>query len=426
MTKPKRVLIVTKHTPLEWEDGAGAYLRSIADAICGKDFQVRILWLKPHEHIKWAGFWRPAQLKRHKATLKIKDAWSVLGGYFFPLVYYLPFKARFLHRLKQFIQFFGFSINRRARKNDKTSDELSTFSKTSKWREALSEEDLFLVRRLIHSKPPDILISNFAWVSTIFDLPEARDLIKLIICHDVQHIRSEKLNDPLEIRYTTENEQRDLSKADGLVTISDSDTLEIQKMLPKAKIATIPMISEPVMHIAREKIAGRCVFVGSNNEFNKEALRWLLKEIWPFVLAYNPEASLDVCGSICASFSNHEHPNVCYLGTVPNLTEVYSHAELALVPLLRGTGMKTKVIDACASRLAVVGTSVAFQGLPDVAKLCIPSDSAETFAAKVVHLLKNSDERFEIAEKSEAIVRQRHSSIAAHDTFIELVKSLSR
>ena len=418
--------MVTKHTPLEWEDGAGAYLRSIAEAISGEDFQVQILWLKPHEHIKWAGFWRPAQLKRHQAALKIKDAWSVAGGYLFPLVFYLPFKARCLHRLKQIMQFFGFSIKRRTRKDGQTTNKPSPPTRNCSWREVPSGEELSLVQRLVRLKQPDILISNFAWVSTIFDLPEANDLMKLIICHDVQYLRSAQLNDPVELRYTKDHEKEDLSRADALVTISDSDTLEIQEMLPDSKTITIPMISESPTNMPRSKIAGRCVFVGSHNEFNKEALSWLLHEIWPLVLSQNPKATLDICGSICASFNTHELPNVSYLGVVPDLSEIYAYAELALVPLLRGSGMKTKVVDACANRLAVVGTSVAFQGLPDVEKLCSPRDSAENFAARVIELLKNHDERAEVAGKSQAIVKQNHSPTEALITFTDLIDSLSR
>jgi glycosyltransferase involved in cell wall biosynthesis len=46
------------------------------------------------------------------------------------------------------------------------------------------------------------------------------------------------------------------------------------------------------------------------------------------------------------------------------LNELYAHTRIAIVPLRSGAGVKGKVIEAMAKGVPVVGTDVAFEGMP--------------------------------------------------------------
>ena len=73
---------------------------------------------------------------------------------------------------------------------------------------------------------------------------------------------------------------------------------------------------------------------------------------------------LKVVGSCCKALSpNTKNENVELLGIVEDIDSLYLDAQLVVVPLFKGSGMKTKTIEAMSYGKSIFGTDECFQGI---------------------------------------------------------------
>jgi hypothetical protein len=105
---------------------------------------------------------------------------------------------------------------------------------------------------------------------------------------------------------------------------------------------------------------------------NVDAVRLLLRDIWPRIRTNLPTASLHIHGAYCpAEFRNAHSPSekgVHVHGYTPSLEHVFgaSPGSILLAPLRFGAGIKGKIIDAWTWGIPVVTTPVGSEGMtPD-------------------------------------------------------------
>lgn len=97
---------------------------------------------------------------------------------------------------------------------------------------------------------------------------------------------------------------------------------------------------------------------------NREGLDWLLAEAWPRVRRERPTARLKLAGRGMADFARgRSWPGVDVEGEVPDSTAFLRSAQVVVVPVLSGSGVRVKVIEAMALGRAVVATPRAVEGL---------------------------------------------------------------
>ncbi|MDP3898198.1 MAG: glycosyltransferase [Mesorhizobium sp.] len=136
------------------------------------------------------------------------------------------------------------------------------------------------------------------------------------------------------------------------------------------------------------------LFVGGfNHAPNIDAVRWLVGDILPVVLAADPSFELLIVGSNPPlEFEALAGPRVRLLGRVSDeqLAELYAMAGAAVAPLRYGGGVKGKVIEALAKAVPIVATSFGVQGIPDAGGFIAVADDAEAFA-KAILALANED-----------------------------------
>ena len=86
------------------------------------------------------------------------------------------------------------------------------------------------------------------------------------------------------------------------------------------------------------------------------------------------------------------YPNITKIPFVENLAEAYANSKIAICPMLGGTGIKLKVIEAMSFALPVVCTLRGIDGLPNkINNGCLVSDDANQFASNIVELLENHE-----------------------------------
>lgn len=97
---------------------------------------------------------------------------------------------------------------------------------------------------------------------------------------------------------------------------------------------------------------GSPVFVIFTNPFNIQGLLFFVEKVLPLILAVIPGFKLRVVGDACRVLK--PAPGVDLLGFVPDLKLIYVDSGYAICPLIGGTGMQVKIVEAMAHGIPVV------------------------------------------------------------------------
>jgi glycosyltransferase involved in cell wall biosynthesis len=159
------------------------------------------------------------------------------------------------------------------------------------------------------------------------------------------------------------------------------------------------------------------LFIGSFNHLpNVHALDWLLTHVWPAVLKGNPEALLYIAGSGSSEplRGKLEQPGVRLLGFVDDIMELLLHKAVLISPILSGSGVRMKLLEAFACGIPVVSTRLGAEGLTTVSdEICALADAPDEFAVAVLHLLKDPTYASGLASRARVMVeRERDSTVA--------------
>lgn len=132
--------------------------------------------------------------------------------------------------------------------------------------------------------------------------------------------------------------------------------------------------------------ADRCaVFLASDNASNRHALHAFLEHVLPRVVREMPGFELKLAGSICGCIANVN--NVTKLGWVDDVMALFAQVPLSINPMLAGTGINIKLLEAMACGVPTVSTATGARGLPEPWRRgvqVVPDDDAQAFAAALI------------------------------------------
>jgi glycosyltransferase involved in cell wall biosynthesis len=152
------------------------------------------------------------------------------------------------------------------------------------------------------------------------------------------------------------------------------------------------------------------LFLGSFRHLpNQVALDWFTREVLPLILKEVPEARLLVAGSDPPP--RHAFPDpynaIDLLGFVEDIQPLFSSCALFVCPIRSGSGVRVKLLEAFASGIPVVSTTLGAEGLARVdGEFCGLADDAPTFARKVAELLQNEADAAQMAVRARREVEE--------------------
>jgi glycosyltransferase involved in cell wall biosynthesis len=155
------------------------------------------------------------------------------------------------------------------------------------------------------------------------------------------------------------------------------------------------------------------LFLGSFRHLpNQEGLEWFTRYVLPIVLQQRPNARLVVIGSDPPP--RHSLPGASdaieLVGFVDDVMEPLRRYALFVCPILSGSGVRVKLLEAFASGIPVVSTRIGAEGLASKdGEICALADDPAAFASKVIALLSDG------AEASALAQRARENVIATRD-----------
>lgn len=175
------------------------------------------------------------------------------------------------------------------------------------------------------------------------------------------------------------------------------------------------------------------LFLGSfRHAPNAAALNWFLRQVMPVIAARDPEARLIVIGSDPPPA--HTLPTfdgrVEIHGFVPDIHEALRRYAVFICPILGGSGVRVKLLEAFASGIPAVSTRIGAEGLGEAdGGNCRLADEPEAFAQAILDLFNNPGAAAEMAARARRLVETERDIVkmtaALERSYREVLKSKS-
>jgi GT2 family glycosyltransferase len=180
---------------------------------------------------------------------------------------------------------------------------------------------------------------------------------------------------------------------------------------------------------ATEREPFTMLFLGSfRHTPNRAALGWFAEKVLPLVTAACPAARLVVVGSqMPGAHCMPQSPAIEVRGPVEDAREPLGRYSLFVCPVLSGSGVRVKLLEAFATGIPVVSTTLGAEGLTRTdGELCALADDPATFAARIVDLFHHPEQAAEMAVRARREVEVAWDSRAATGRLIESYREVLR
>lgn len=239
--------------------------------------------------------------------------------------------------------------------------------------------------------------------------------------HNIEHLIWKRLaqqcRNPLKKYYlshlarTLERyEKNALAQVDGIAAITRKDAAFFRG------ITATPVIDLPFgvkispMNFT-EDVNGQIGFfhIGAMNWMpNEEGLRWFLNVVWPEVHHRFPQARFHLAGRYMPSWLvTGVQPGVEVWGEVENATDFVNQHQISIVPLLSGSGIRIKIIEAMAAAKTVITTEIGAEGIHyQNEKNIFIANTKEEFLYAISRCLKQPGLHLKIGRQARQLVEQ--------------------
>lgn len=193
------------------------------------------------------------------------------------------------------------------------------------------------------------------------------DIPKILLSHDVIAQRVGRISNVLIKWICKKSERKSLTVQNGFVfSFSQKDCDLIKSTYNINARLCLDYIDPYIIGAIPEEPDNEFVFIGKwTREDNLDGVLWFYKTIVPHI---NKHVTINIVGK---NFPKEKitckNPMVStnILGFVDNPYPLIAKSRAMIAPLFTGAGIKVKVIESLACGTPVIGTDIAFEGLPE-------------------------------------------------------------
>lgn len=257
---------------------------------------------------------------------------------------------------------------------------------------------------ILDKKKYDYIIINYEFWTDLIRNQDLKGAKTIIDTHDWITLNEFYNNKNLDLGKRFGEEINNLSFYDKVVTISQDEYFIFKSFLGD-KVINIPPSFPENFEDTNTKKKYDLIFVGSDNPFNVLSINWFVEKVLPIL---SKEIKVCIIGRICKHVPDHESIEKVFFAE--NLGTYYHSSKIAICPMLKGTGIKIKVVEAMSYGLPIVGTEKAVDGFSDKKNNgCMVSDDEKEFAEIINHILKNDSEYLKLKNEATEFFQQNFS-----------------
>jgi glycosyltransferase involved in cell wall biosynthesis len=225
--------------------------------------------------------------------------------------------------------------------------------------------------------------------------------------------------------------ERDTLRAVDAVGAISPDDARAYNELAQIRAVTVPQVVTFVRRTAPASRAQRLCYVGSLSWYpNARGLDWFCNEVWPVVRQRLPDATLEIAGSgLPTDERGHavpppqwQLPGITTHGFVADLTTLYEGSAALVAPVLGGSGIRIKLLEAFRHGVPAVTTPDGAAGLPIApGRDAFVESEPRAFAQRVVDLARSVELQMRLREAGYAFLERHHSFESAQRAARDLV-----
>lgn len=224
----------------------------------------------------------------------------------------------------------------------------------------------------------DIIQFETLYITPYLNIIRKYSKAKVVLrAHNVEHLiwsrMAETTKNPIKKKYLRilalrlkKYELLHLNFFDGIAAITEVDKDYFVSNGCKKPIIDIPIACDiPVITDERDDDFPSLFHIGSMDWMpNQEAIRWFLHRVWPLINNKIPQLKFYIAGRNMPEWLvNTAITNVIIVGEVENAIDFILSKSIMVVPLLSGSGMRVKIIEAMALGKPIVSTSIGAEGI---------------------------------------------------------------
>ncbi len=208
-------------------------------------------------------------------------------------------------------------------------------------------------------------------------------------------------------------EARACLAAEQVVAVSEADRRALLAIAPQARIAVVPNGVDAAAYAPLppppEGRPPTLVFTGRMDfRPNVDAVQWFCAEIWPRIREEVPAVRFQVVGRdpTPAVQALATEPGVEVIGAVPDDRPYIGQADLYVLPMRFGGGIRFKLLQALSMERAVVSTSLGADGVVELVpgEHLLLADAPAAFARQVVECLRRPELRQRLGRAGRELV----------------------
>ncbi len=279
------------------------------------------------------------------------------------------------------------------------------------------------LRHILSSDEYDIVHLESIFMTPYLPLIRKYSHAKVILrAHNVEHLIwrrvAQSCHNPLKRWYLKHlsltlraYELEHINDFDGIVCITGNDAEYFRQNGCRKPVEVIPfgIVPEELSNVEVEPDS--LFHIGAMDWLpNLESIRWLLDDIWPVVHSRVPQAKLYLAGrKMPEQLMKARIEGVSVIGEVPDAMYFIGSKKINIVPLLSGSGIRVKIIEAMSVGKVVVTTTVGAQGIDytDGENILI-ANTPDEFAEQIGRCLSDDDFCRRVGEAAARLVAEQY------------------
>jgi glycosyltransferase involved in cell wall biosynthesis len=162
---------------------------------------------------------------------------------------------------------------------------------------------------------------------------------------------------------------------------------------------------------------------------NQEGLLWFTANVWPLIIAQNPYIIFHIAGRNAPVWLAKKLSmirNVLFHGEVEKSSDFMEVSDIMVVPILSGSGMRVKIIEAMSYGKVVVTTTIGAEGINATSgEHLFIVDEPEKYAEIIINLISNNNLIEQIARNAHAFIGKFYNNTRIAQTVSDFYLQLT-
>lgn len=217
------------------------------------------------------------------------------------------------------------------------------------------------------------------------------------------------------LRCADANDRYSCRYADRIVALNQRDSDELQRRYGRRADVIIPIALKDryaptdAVRTAMTRQRPLCLFLGSYFPPNNEGILWFVHHVLPHV-----RIEMKVVGKGMARLKEEQSclRQIEVIGDAPDLTPYFEEADLMILPIFAGSGMKVKTCESLMYGKHILATTEAFEGYDvdydRVGGLC---NTADEFIARINRYCDDPQPRFNPYSRQTFLARYSEQAV---------------